>query len=155
MSIDLTFARLAVMKSLDSINRNEAPDLAEGRVLVVGSYAVDIYARLQVTPSKAQPKRTRWKDLALLLASSASGVQLERAIRHYNAHTEAGQTSPEVADALSKAKTRELTERLDSGVGIRSGSVRLLPASNRDPARITGEVFANHFDTPAQEVTTG
>jgi hypothetical protein len=155
MSIDLTFARLAVMKSLDSINRNEAPDLPAGRVLIVGSYAVDIYARLQVTESTTQPKRTRWKDLALLLASSASGVQMERAIRHYNAHTEAGQTSPEVADALSKEKTRELTERLDSGVGTRAGSVRLLAASKHDAMRITGEVFANRFSAPAREITTG
>lgn len=155
MTIDLTYARLAVMKSLAALDRNTEHELSAERVLIIGSYAVDIYARLEVTESTTQPKRTRWKDLALLLASSASHVQLERAIRHYNGHTEAGQASPEIADALSKEKTRELTERLDSGTSVRAGSVRLLPAAKHDAARITGEAFVNRFSAPAREITTG
>jgi len=127
---DLTLARLAVLKALDGWHRstNHNLDALENqRVLVSGSLAVQVFAELSIGASTTVAKATRWKDFALLLVSSASTVQLDRAIRHYNEHTRLGKESPDkIKHAVSSDKAGEIKERLDRGERQQPAQIRLM-----------------------------
>lgn len=128
---DLTLARVAVLKALDGWHRNtnhNLDPLGGQRVLVTGSLAVQIHAELSVGASTTIRPAPRWKELALLLASSASTVQFDRAIRRYNETTRLGKESPdEVKGVVSDKKAKALNERLDRGLRHKAATITLLP----------------------------